>query len=171
MVSYSVVSNALQSMDCSPPGSSVHGISQAKILELSCHFLLQRIFPTQGSNPRTIEPLNSYISCTGGHILTSLMTGNCFHCAVRCWWQHLFLRLAMRIKMDKVIHTHVYIPKVMVLSIVSAQEMLLYLHSFIKQSERRQPGVSQSVAKLGLSQTFALWGKKIFVGENFNFMK
>ena len=149
----------------SPPGSSVHGISQAKILELSCHFLLQRIFPTQGSNPRTIEPLNSYISCTGGHILTSLMTGNCFHCTVRCWWQHLFLRLAMRIKMDKVIHTHVYIPKDMALSIVSAQEMLLYLHSFIKQSERRQPGVSQSVAKLGLCQTFALWGKKIFVGE------
>ena len=37
-------------MDCSPPGSSVHGILQATILEGGAHFLLQ-IFPTQGSNP------------------------------------------------------------------------------------------------------------------------
>ena len=37
-------------MDCSPPGSSAHGISQARILS-GCHFLLQGIFPTQGSNP------------------------------------------------------------------------------------------------------------------------
>ena len=36
-------------MDYSPPGSSDHGISQARILE--CHFLLQGIFPTQGLNP------------------------------------------------------------------------------------------------------------------------
>ena len=35
-------------MDYSLPGSSVHGISQARIL--GCHFLLQVIFPTQGSN-------------------------------------------------------------------------------------------------------------------------
>ena len=37
-------------MDCSTPGSSVHGLLQAKILEC-CHFLLQGIFTTQGSNP------------------------------------------------------------------------------------------------------------------------
>ena len=36
------------SMDCSPPVSSVHGIFQARILELGCHALLQGIFPTQG---------------------------------------------------------------------------------------------------------------------------
>ena len=35
-------------MDCSPPGSSVHGILQARILEWVS--LLQGIFPTQGSN-------------------------------------------------------------------------------------------------------------------------
>ena len=35
-------------MDCSPPGSSVHGILQARILE--CHFLFQGIFLTQGLN-------------------------------------------------------------------------------------------------------------------------
>ena len=46
-------------MDYSPPGSSVHGILQAKILETQntkilengCHSLLQGIFPTPGSNP------------------------------------------------------------------------------------------------------------------------
>jgi len=47
-------------MDCSRPGSSVHGISQARILEwkkkekknteVLCHFLLQETFSTKGSN-------------------------------------------------------------------------------------------------------------------------
>ena len=32
-VSHSVTSGSLQPMDCSPPGSSVHGIIQARILE------------------------------------------------------------------------------------------------------------------------------------------
>ena len=34
----------------SPPGSSVRGILQARILEWAAHFLLQGIVPTQGSN-------------------------------------------------------------------------------------------------------------------------
>ena len=38
-------------MDSSPPGSSVHGDSPGKNTEVDCHDLLQRIFPTQGSNP------------------------------------------------------------------------------------------------------------------------
>ena len=39
--------------DCSPPGSSVHEILQAKI-GVGCHALLQGIFPTQGSKPRLL---------------------------------------------------------------------------------------------------------------------
>ena len=35
----------------SPPGSSIHGILQARILGVGFHDLLQGIFPTQGSNP------------------------------------------------------------------------------------------------------------------------
>ena len=31
------------SLDCSPPGSSVHDILQARILEWFCHFLLQAL--------------------------------------------------------------------------------------------------------------------------------
>ena len=38
-------------MNCSLPGSSVHGDSQGKNTEVGCHVLLQGTFPTQGSNP------------------------------------------------------------------------------------------------------------------------
>ena len=41
---------------CSPPGSSVHGLLQERILKwVACHSLLQGIFPTQG--------LNLHLSC------------------------------------------------------------------------------------------------------------
>ena len=38
-------------IDCSLPGSSVHGIFPGNSTGVDCHFLLQRIFLTQGSNP------------------------------------------------------------------------------------------------------------------------
>ena len=38
-------------MNCSPPGSSVHGDSLGKNTGVGSHSLLQRIFLTQGSNP------------------------------------------------------------------------------------------------------------------------
>ena len=37
-------------MDCSLPGSSVHGDSPGKNTGVGCHFLFQGIFPTQESN-------------------------------------------------------------------------------------------------------------------------
>ena len=37
-------------MDCSLPGFSIHGIFPGKSTGVGCHFLLQGIFPTQGSN-------------------------------------------------------------------------------------------------------------------------
>ena len=39
--------------DCSPPGSSVHGISQARIVEWVAIFFSS--FPTQVSNPRLLH--------------------------------------------------------------------------------------------------------------------
>ena len=42
-------------MDGSPPGSSVHGIFQVRILERVCHFLFQVTFPTQGFNLRLLH--------------------------------------------------------------------------------------------------------------------
>ena len=45
-------------VNCSPPSSSVHGIFQARISEwVCCRFLPQGVFPTQGSNPRLLRPL------------------------------------------------------------------------------------------------------------------
>ena len=38
-------------MDCSPPGSSVHGDSLSKDTGVGCHALFQGNFLTQGSNP------------------------------------------------------------------------------------------------------------------------
>ena len=38
-------------MDCSLPGSSVHGDSPGKNTGIGCHALLQGIFPTEGLNP------------------------------------------------------------------------------------------------------------------------
>ena len=35
-------------IDCSPPGSSVHGDSPGKNTAMGCHFLFQGIFPIQG---------------------------------------------------------------------------------------------------------------------------
>ena len=42
-------------MDCSSPGSSVHGDSLGKNTGVSCHALLQRIFPGQRSKPGSLH--------------------------------------------------------------------------------------------------------------------
>ena len=47
------------SMDCSLPRSSVHGIFQARVLEWVCHFLLQGIFLIQGSKLGLLQMLYS----------------------------------------------------------------------------------------------------------------
>ena len=46
-----VQSRLFTTLDCGPPGSSVHGHSAGKSTGVGCHALLQGIFPTQGSNP------------------------------------------------------------------------------------------------------------------------
>ena len=45
-------------MDCSRPGSTIPWDSSDKNIEVGCHFLLQGIFPTQGSNPHTLGLLH-----------------------------------------------------------------------------------------------------------------
>ena len=46
------------SLDYSLPGSSVHGIFQARMLEWFAIFLLHGIFQTQGSNPHLLYSLH-----------------------------------------------------------------------------------------------------------------
>ena len=61
-VSCSVVS-LCDPMYCSLPRSSVHGILQARILELLCYFSLQEIFPTQDGTGiwMDLEPRSSQL--------------------------------------------------------------------------------------------------------------
>ena len=64
-------------MDCSLPGSSVHGDSPGKNTGLDCHALLQGIFPTQGSNPGLPQCkwILHHLSYQGSpHIYTSIIT-------------------------------------------------------------------------------------------------
>ena len=85
MSSYLVMSDSLPSYGlCSPPGSSVHGIFQARILECVAIWL-QGVFPTQGLNPRLLHwqvdslPL-SYLGCPG-----RILDGS--KCVLRPLWE------------------------------------------------------------------------------------
>ena len=51
--SRSGVSDSLNPMGCSPPGSSVHGNTPGKNTGVGCYVLLQGIFPTQRLNLRS----------------------------------------------------------------------------------------------------------------------
>ena len=57
------VCSTLQPVDCNPPGSSVHGISQARILEWIA------ISYSRGSSQPRDRTLVSCVSYTGGWIL------------------------------------------------------------------------------------------------------
>ena len=76
-------------MDCSLPGFSIHGIFQARITRVGRHFLLQGIFPSQGSNlcrpalqadalPSELpgKPIN-YLSCKETSEVTKLQRSGC----------------------------------------------------------------------------------------------
>ena len=54
-------------VDCSPPGSSVHGDSPGKNTGVGCHALLQGIFPNQGSTRSPAFQENSLPSEPPGH--------------------------------------------------------------------------------------------------------
>ena len=73
------MSNSWHPMDCSLPGSSVHGISQGKNTGVGCHFLLQRTFLTQGLNPHLLHwQANSLPLSHQGSPLNFLKTANIF---------------------------------------------------------------------------------------------
>ena len=63
LLSHYVVSNSWDPMDCNPPGSSVHGISQARILKW-----VATSFSRGSSQPRD----RTFISCIGRWIFLPL---------------------------------------------------------------------------------------------------
>ena len=56
--SFQLCTTLCDPVDCSPPGSSVHGDSPGKSTGVGCHALLQGIFPTQGSNLHLLHLLH-----------------------------------------------------------------------------------------------------------------
>ena len=102
MFSHSVVSNFCNSMDCTLPGSSVHVISQARILEwIVISSFWGYIFSTQGLNPSLLHwqmdslPLNHQGSPQGqGQCLnlSSIPTPDPVHASdivlVYSWWMN-----------------------------------------------------------------------------------
>ena len=78
-------------MDCRPPGSSVHGDSTGKNTGVGRHFLLQGIFPTQGSNPglqhcrQTLYPL-SHQGSPRANIAEETVSKSVSHITLKnCW--------------------------------------------------------------------------------------
>ena len=61
-------------MDCSPPGSSVHGILQARVLEWVAMPSSRGVFPTQGSN---LPSLISLLLWQAGSLPLAKGTINC----------------------------------------------------------------------------------------------
>jgi len=58
-------------MDCSPPGSSVHGVFHARITGVGCHFFLQGILTNPG-----IETASPVSPALAGRFLTTVPPGN-----------------------------------------------------------------------------------------------
>ena len=92
-VSRSAMSNSLHLVECSLPGSSVHGDSPGKNTRVGYYALLQGIFPTQGSNPGLwvdsllseppVKPENTGVgslSLLQGNIPTQESTRGLLHC-------------------------------------------------------------------------------------------
>ena len=56
--SFQLCTTLCDPVDCSPPGSSVHGDSPGNNTGVDCYALLQGIFPTQGSNLHLLHLLH-----------------------------------------------------------------------------------------------------------------
>ena len=69
-------------IDYIPPGSTMHRIFAGKHTGVGCHFLLQGIFPTQGSNPE-------------GNLVLNGVAG--MHPYKKIFFHHLIPELSMRI--------------------------------------------------------------------------
>ena len=77
-------------MDCSLPGSSIHGISQARILKWGTIFFLQGIFLTQGLNPHLLHwQADSLPLSHQGSPLTSILLRQELNSIWVCFQRHL----------------------------------------------------------------------------------
>ena len=73
------------STGCCLPGSSVHGISQARILEMGCHFLLRGMFLTQGLNPHLLHERQILSLVLAGWFFTTSATWEAPRNSLKTW--------------------------------------------------------------------------------------
>ena len=73
-------------MNYSPPGSSAHGVSQARILECCNHFLLQGIFPIQRLKLHFVSLLHRQV---GSLPLSHLESQEATEVKSQLWWTSL----------------------------------------------------------------------------------
>ena len=84
-------------MDCNPPSSSACGDSPSKNTGVSCHALLQGIFPTQGSNPGLphCRQILYHLSRQGSPVQSlSCQLLYSYYTSIKCYWHetiHLYL--------------------------------------------------------------------------------
>ena len=111
-------------MDWSLPGSSVHGILQARILKWGCHSPLQGIFPMEGSNLYLLHSKwNLYHWATREAPNLNFLTSE--------RWKCLLHRFAIRTEFD---HTCKVLRSWRVTCFLSALLPLLYTHEVSKQT-------------------------------------
>ena len=93
------------SMDCSPPGSSVHGDSPGKNTRVDCHACLQGIFPT--SNPCLLH-CRSILYCLNhqGSIILSNMLAFAFLLTMSLKLGTLLLTSILEFYPEKSMATH-----------------------------------------------------------------
>ncbi|CAI9179543.1 unnamed protein product [Rangifer tarandus platyrhynchus] len=85
-------------MECSPPGSSVHGDSPGKNTGVGCHALLQGIFLTQEFNP-------SLLHCRRiRYLLSHMWKASSLICVCVCVYIHTYIYMEKtNFKMETVI--------------------------------------------------------------------
>ena len=99
-------------MDCRPPGSSVHGILQANILEWGSHALLQGIFLTQGLNPGLLHCRHIFYHLNHKEPSSIRLNSNIFFIwgtephPITPWWIILAFPLGFHRLAHKTMETH-----------------------------------------------------------------
>ena len=79
--SHSVVSNSCDPMDCSLPGSSVHGIFQARVLEWGAISITIPLYPTWSEVPTSLTGIHSSnLQVSGAWYVKSLRLSQCYFC-------------------------------------------------------------------------------------------
>ena len=88
--SFQSCSTLCDPMDCNPPGSSVRGILQARILELGGHFPLQNIYIYIYIHTYIYVYVNSFLDSFLLQVITRFESSSLHYTAGFCWLSILY---------------------------------------------------------------------------------